>query len=172
MLCSFLSFGAEITCDSEECFDLDPCCLITKTAINASNLTIFGLEDESVRLFDSSRNQNVEFLPIHISNKFPNLVSYDANRCAIKEISQTNFGNLFHLKMLNLVGNRLRTIVSNTFEDLVSLESLLLGKYSSLLFFRVKTSEHEAIKRFFFQPGTKSKPWKADYFVSCKELRL
>lgn len=149
MLCTSLSTGVEIVCDSEECFD-DPCCLITKTAINASDLIIFGVEDESVRLFDSSRNQNVEFLPIHISNKFPNLVSYDANRCAIKEISKTNFENLFHLKMLNLIGNRLKTIVSNTFEDLVNLEFLLLGKYSCLLFFLVKTSEHEAIKIFFF----------------------
>lgn len=137
MLCSFLSFGAEITCDSEECFDLDPCCLITKTAINASDFTISGQEDESVLLFDSSRNHNVEYLPIRISNQFPNLVTYDADRCAIKEISKSNFENLFHLRMLNLIGNRLKIIVSDTFRDLVSLESLLLGKYLCLIIFRV-----------------------------------
>lgn len=126
--CIFLSIGAEIACDSDECF-VDPCCLITTTAINASDFTFSGLEDESVLLFDSARNQNVEFLPIRISNKFPNLVSYNADRCAIREISKTNFANLFHLRMLNLIGNRLEIIKSDTFKDLVNLESLLLCKY-------------------------------------------
>lgn len=127
LCCSNLTSGNEIACDNEECFG-DPCCLITETAISSSNFTISGPEDDTVRLFDSSRNRNVEFLPIRINERFPNLVTYLAERCVIREISKTNFEYLFHLRVLNLNGNKLEIINTDRFDALVSLESLMLGK--------------------------------------------
>lgn len=125
---SLLSNGIEITCDDNKCFD-DPCCLVTETAINASDFVFSGPEDEIVRLFDASRNRKIEFLPTRIGEKFPNLVTYTAERCAIGEISKSNFEDIFHLRTLNLNGNRIKTIQVDTFIDLVSLKSLLLGNY-------------------------------------------
>lgn len=78
-----------------------PCCLVTDTAINASDFTISGPEDENMRLFDSSRNRKMEFLPIFINKRFPILVTYLADRCIIREISKDNFEHLFYLKVLN-----------------------------------------------------------------------
>lgn len=126
--CLNLCEGNEIACDNDECF-VDPCCLVTDTAINASDFTISGPEDENVRLFDSSRNRKMEFLPIFINKKFPNLITYLADRCIIKEITKNNFEHLFHLRVLNLIGNQIETIRSDTFQDLVSLKTLLLGKF-------------------------------------------
>lgn len=98
-----------------------------ESAINASDVTISGQEDDLVRLFDLSRNRNVEFLPNRVGQKFPNLVSYIADRCAIREISTANFEYLFHLRILDLNGNRLESLNTDSFKDLVSLESLFLA---------------------------------------------
>lgn len=141
LCCSVICNGIEIACDDDECLD-DPCCLLTVTAINVPECTISGLEDDTVRLFDSSRNRQVEFLPIRMGEKFPSLMTLDAQRCKVKEISKLNFENLFHLRTLNLNFNKLEAIQIDTFKDLVSLESLFLGKfflfnlrtYSSLCF--------------------------------------
>lgn len=137
LCCSICINGVEIVCDDDECFD-KPCCFVKETAINASDCTISGLQDESVRLFDASRNKNLEFLLIHVGDKFPNLVSYAAERCAITEISRQNFANLFHLRMLNLNRNLIESINIDTFYDLVSLESLMLGKLFFILSFKLQ----------------------------------
>lgn len=118
----------EIACDEDECSD-EPCCLLTESAIDGSDFIISGQEDEAVRLFDSSRNRNVKFLPIRVGDKFPGLVSYVADRCRIQEISKFNFENLFHLRTLNLDRNRLQAVTTDTFTDLISLEILLLGNF-------------------------------------------
>lgn len=128
LCCSNLFAGNEIACDENDCFN-DPCCLLTVTAINTSYFTISGPEDDTILLFDASRNRKVEYLPVHIGDKFPSLVSYAAERCAIKEISYGNFENLFHLKTLNLNGNGIEIIRNDVFYDLVGLESVFLGKY-------------------------------------------
>lgn len=127
LCCVYSVHGIQIMCDSDECFD-QPCCLITDTPINTTNFFIAGLKDDTVRLLDLSRNRNIKFLPICVGYKFPNMVFYEAERCTIKEISKFNFQNLFHLRKLNLIGNMLATIQSDTFYDLVSLRTLLLGK--------------------------------------------
>lgn len=126
--CILLSHAIEIACD-DKCFGGgNPCCLLTDAAINSADVIISGLEDESVRLFDSSRNRKVEYLPIHIADKFPNLVTFAADRCAIKEITKNDFENLFHLQWLNLDGNKLEIIKADVFKDLISLEALKLSK--------------------------------------------
>lgn len=128
--CFVISTANEITCEDDDVND-EPSCFVTETAINASDFTISGPEDDTVHSFISSYNRNVEFLPIRIGKKFPNLVKYAADRCRIGDISKSNFENLFHLRTLNLNGNKLEIIKSDSFKDLVSLESLFLGNYTS-----------------------------------------
>lgn len=132
LCCCYLSTSIEIACDDDECFD-EPCCFITETAINATDTTLSGPEDETVSLLDISRNRKIKFLPIRVGDKFPKLTSYVADRCDITKISLENFENLFHLGTLNLYGNRLTTIESDTFHDLVSLKILKLGEIKKKL---------------------------------------
>lgn len=108
------------------------CCLITANAVIKSDNT--GIEGEWIARQDRMEriffepNQNVFFLPNYVCNRFPNLVTYLARNCAILDITFENFVRLKKLKTLDLTANRITALQKSAFIDLVSLESIFLGK--------------------------------------------
>lgn len=83
--------------------------------------------DKSVTGLNFDGNKKIFYLPVLISQKFPNLIAYTASNCSIDSISKENFQDLKKLKILYLHENEIQTLTGNVFEDLESLEELLLG---------------------------------------------
>jgi Leucine rich repeat len=75
-------------------------------------------------------NKKIVYLPVEVDEKYPGLIGYDASKCSIKEISKENFKGLSKLKILWLHHNFIERVDSDTFQDLSSLQVLVLGKKS------------------------------------------
>lgn len=103
------------------------CFMDKTTSIDTKNVTISTL-DNLIGGLDLTDNKNIFFLPVGVSEKFPNLLGYIARKVSIKEISRSNFKGMDKLKFLNLYGNQIEKITSETFIDLKNLEKLYLGK--------------------------------------------
>lgn len=84
--------------------------------------------DGRVTRIEFETNKDIHYLPIEVYQKYPNLIIYEAHFCAIKEIEKRNFEKLYKLKTLTLQGNQIEAILNNTFDDLVELERLSIGK--------------------------------------------
>lgn len=78
--------------------------------------------------FHMYENKKIQYLPDNVAGKFPSLKVWVEADCSIKSISKANFKNLSQLRLLALHSNEIETISSATFEDLVALETLWLGK--------------------------------------------
>lgn len=112
------------------------CSVIQSVVIGTKYFEIEGNQDEDVQSINFQANKNVSFLPIKMFQKFPSLRIYSAERCNIGEISLQNFEYLFHVKELNLLGNRIQTVRRDTFMYLVTVRTINLSK---LVFRLVKT---------------------------------
>lgn len=104
------------------------CEMNTYTAIKDVGYTISDQFNDEVAQMFLNDNQNIEFLPILLNEKFPNLENYFAERCAIKEIFKINFENLHRLAIINLNGNQIYAILRDTFAGLANLRVLDLRK--------------------------------------------
>lgn len=117
----------EVRCTAiESCNELDRCCRMT-SPINASDFSIADRKDEAVKGIYFMENSEIEFLPIFVYQKFPNLQGYAAYNCSIREISKKNFERLTRLVNIFLRGNKLEKIPSDTFDGLINLEIINLG---------------------------------------------
>lgn len=103
-------------------------CYMRTVTINSTGLEITNERNMAIRAIEFSSNKMVQFLPEHPAQNFPNLEIYKATGCAIEKIQKKNFKNLSKLKVLWITSNPLETITSDTFEDLTSLESLVLSE--------------------------------------------
>jgi hypothetical protein len=115
---------------------IQTCFMNNKTLIDSDGLQISS-KDETVKGLCMNENKKIEFLPEATNGAFPNLLSYSAYECSIKNISHKNFQSLMKLRELFLSHNQIETIRSNTFKDLISLEKLSLGKNTSSLFMKI-----------------------------------
>jgi hypothetical protein len=107
---------------------LKVCDMSEKTSINAPNVTISTKRDESISGLNFNYNRKIFYLPIDVAEKFPYLTNYGAMACSISKISKLNFNGLNKLKHLWLFDNQIEKIDSDTFQDLVALETLDLGE--------------------------------------------
>lgn len=112
--------------------DLEAITLMTFTLnenqeINHNNFTINAVKNEEVEALYIKNNALIEFLPVKVTEIFPNLVVYDASVCRVQSISADNFLNLTKLEELILFGNKIEKIESKTFDDLISLKILSLS---------------------------------------------
>lgn len=103
------------------------CRMYYTTSIDAPNATI-SKRDDSITGMQFFNNKNIQYLPIEVSEKFPNLLIHDATLCSIKEISRINFEGLGKVYYVRLGHNQIEKITSETFIDLESLEMLDLRK--------------------------------------------
>lgn len=109
-------------------------CLMTNSTKIDSTDAVFSSKYESVSILSFSNNTKVSYLPRKINEAFPNLINFKAVHCSIKAISKENFAKLDKLKFLFLPSNEIEEIKDDTFEDLISLEFLILSIF--FLFFK------------------------------------
>lgn len=129
--CGFIESAAtSISCESISPRRYRKCCFMNNaTTIDTTNSSFSGSRDDSVREINCSRNKKIFFLPIRVTDKYPDLRSYEAAECSLTTITKENFERMTNLKYLDLIGNQIETIFSNTFEDLLSLNYLRIGRF-------------------------------------------
>lgn len=103
------------------------------TVIDSTDFLITSARDETVEGFDTSRNKNVEFLPINLGEKFPKLIILSASGCSIKGIAKENFKGLNMLRHLLLIRNQIERVDDDTFEFIPAVERISLGEQLSVL---------------------------------------
>jgi Leucine-rich repeat (LRR) protein len=108
--------------------DIITCFMMDKTIIDEEDYSISNPKDTKVSGLLLEHNQSIKFLPVKVAEKFPNILGISAFDCNIKKIFKANFENLNKLTEIHLHGNKIETIYSNTFEDLVLLQHIFLGK--------------------------------------------
>lgn len=106
------------------------CFMSNTTVINSHGVVLGSEKDETIKWISFSTNKKIEYLPVLVSVKFPNLTCYMAYRCSIKAISRDNFRDMIHLSLLYLYSNQIEEIKSETFLDLKKLTVLLLGEWT------------------------------------------
>lgn len=120
----------EIACETfQDKNNFEFCIMTEKTAINATNFVIGDLKDEDIGGIDFNYNKAVEYLPYKIHMQLPNLVTYRAKFCSIKQISKENFEKLTRLKSVELNNNQIQKISGNTFQGLEKLLQVVLSKF-------------------------------------------
>lgn len=127
-VCDEVIFGNAAECIWYK-FDMNLWTFNVKTDSNIfnSNMEIFGETSQSVKGITFSHIKNVKYLPVKVHKKFPNLVAYNAFNCSVQEIRYENFENLKELQYLSLSYNKISTIPSDAFKDLIKLKFLLIG---------------------------------------------
>lgn len=121
--------AVEIPCEKVESFErFKRCCYLRETAINDANVTVAGLENSDVDAIVFADNEKIEFLPVNVYKKFPNLEGFLASDAAVKKISALNFGRLSNLKLLDLSSNQIEFIPDNCFQGLIKLYKINLSK--------------------------------------------
>lgn len=123
------------------------CWMITSTTIDSNDTTVEV--DETIDLLSFAANKKIQFLPVEVAVSFPKLKVYGAVGCSIETIEKIHFKGLAMLRYLLLKDNYIKTIPSDSFEDLTSLEALVLGKNNG---FPLAGS----LKSSFFQPTIES----------------
>lgn len=134
----FFSFGYslrnEVACESIEEINwgndnIQTTCLMRYSpTINGPDFTISSEHSYSVLGLELGYNKKISFLPVFANQVFPYLTGINAAECSIESISRNNFHDLKYLRILNLIENKIGSIASDVFEDLISLEELKLGK--------------------------------------------
>jgi len=89
---------------------------------------LFSKKSECVKGLNFGSNRKVNFLPIKVYEKFPNIVALNAYECSLKEIRYDNFEKLVELRTLALQYNQISFIPSDSFKDLRNLKHLRLGE--------------------------------------------
>lgn len=113
--------------------DMTNCCIFeNSTTIDSRDFLISNAYDHEVLNLIMNGKTAVEFLPVFVNLKFPNLGTYHADHCNISEISRMNFANLTKLREISLAGNRIEIVLKNTFEGLVLLEKINLSEFRVL----------------------------------------
>lgn len=108
-------------------FDESHCHMQDVTVINGRNHSFSDQFNEQMDSIIFHGNKNIQFLPISVHQKFPNLVAILAENCSILEIYRENFEKLTKLELLFLSGNKIYTIWSDTFSDLTAVRKIYLG---------------------------------------------
>lgn len=146
----------EVSCERVESFlwingrfHFKTCDMKGSTVIDTINTKISANKDESVEGLTFSWNKKIFHLPIGVGEKFPNLVAYSGAHCSIEELRKKHFLKLSKLKIINFYSNQIKTIYSNTFESLTSLEIIYLGqqivflKLRNLVYFFIHSGDNK-----------------------------
>lgn len=103
------------------------CFMDAKTSIDSEGTSIWP-KDASVKGLQFHENKKIKFLPVKVSESFPDLLALSAIKCSLETIKKANFEGMVKLKVLRLEHNQISTIYSDTFKDLIALDKLDLGK--------------------------------------------
>lgn len=103
-------------------------CRMDRATRSFQSGTVISSVDKRVTRLKFDRNKKITHLPILVYQVFSELEFYSARSCAIKTISGSNFEKLVRLKEIHLSGNLIETIDVRTFNDVLELRILKLGK--------------------------------------------
>jgi len=117
----------DVTWDALDDQRLRTCDMTGKTRINTVGTRISWDHDNDVKGLKLRDNRKIEYLPDDVGGKFPNLIAYDASHCALKVISQENFEDLLHLRLLRLNHNHIESIDGDLFAHSLDLELIFLN---------------------------------------------
>lgn len=98
-----------------------------KTVINNLSFEVSAIRNTEVSGFTIKDSKTVHFLPVKVSDVFPNLLIYEAYNCAINVVSKPNFENLKKLRAIDLQHNQISSFSEDTFDDLSMLIHLDLA---------------------------------------------
>lgn len=124
--------GREVSCFVVNYVEKDKydCCRFENFAtINTKDFLISNALDYDISSLEARNCPKVNFLPIFVNFKFPNLQTYRAVNCNISEITKNNFANLTKLREIDLAGNKIDTVLKNSFEGLDLLLKIYLSKF-------------------------------------------
>lgn len=126
--------------------NIKQCFMDYVSSVDRDDFVIPGHKDESIKAVYMKNNSNIEFLPVQIYRKFPNLLQYSMINCELSEIFKKNFEHLNQLQLLDLSDNRIEIIRSDTFEGLSRLENIFLSKLKFITVYKyVYAEEHLAV---------------------------
>lgn len=133
MLCYFDVKADEVRCEEIKVHDWSYTgerltCYVNSSYISWNGVTI-AKADVTVGALWLEGNKRVSSLPVEVSKTFPHLFGYNAESCSVSLLFKANFLNLGELEFLSLENNKIEMINRDTFEDLVSLKVLYLGKF-------------------------------------------
>lgn len=100
-------------------------CSINET-IDSDDYVIGSPFNATIEIFSVSDNKAAKHLPRNISEKFPFLKNIRAQNCDLTVVLKFNFKNMRNLRFLRLSSNKIRTIESGSFTDLINVERLWL----------------------------------------------
>jgi Leucine-rich repeat (LRR) protein len=106
---------------------IQTCFMDTTTSVDSPGIKVSS-NDSSIKGLRFYNNKQIQYLPVEVAKKFPNLLVYSVASCSLKNLLKLNFEGLEKLKLLYLNGNQIETIETGTFKDLVDLEVLCLSK--------------------------------------------
>lgn len=89
-----------------------------KTVINSLSFEVSAIRNTEVSGFTIKDSKTIHFLPVKVSEVFPNLLIYEAYNCAINTLSKPNFENLNKLRVIDLQHNQISSFAEDTFHDL------------------------------------------------------
>lgn len=99
-------------------------CLVDQTIESGYD---FGLELDATNEAVHISNRKVKFLPRNVGEKFPNLVKFEARKCGLTVLRDHYFKSMGNLQYMALNDNKIKTIDSKVFTDLIKLEYLVLN---------------------------------------------
>lgn len=109
------------------CKNYEQFLMSTESFINTPNIGLSSSLSYEVKWFDISENKNVQYLPVSVFYKFPNLEIYNAFKSGVLKIHRSNFYAANKLQGLWLDHNEISSIESGSFDELHSLKWLYLG---------------------------------------------
>jgi hypothetical protein len=102
--------------------------------IRSTGFTFDGAADLEIEALRFEQNMDILYLPEKVAEKFPDLEAYRVDSCRLKVIKRVHFENLTKLRYLRLFESEITQIGKGTFDDLIALEYLDLGRAASSLF--------------------------------------
>lgn len=123
-----LAFSGDFECDFSPWPMLPTCNVKNTTTISSPDSRFRAPRNKTVTWISFTNNSNIEYLPERLYLSFPNLNSYFARNCSIKEISDANFVNLPHITLIDVSLNFIESIPSQAFDGLVKLSLIYLSE--------------------------------------------
>jgi hypothetical protein len=91
------------------------------TVIDSADFTFSSDVDGEMSEIFATLNSKIEYLPIKIYEKFPNLLSLSFSDCGLKALTFDNLQGLTSMKRMKFSNNQIETIEIDTFKDLTRL---------------------------------------------------
>lgn len=109
-------------------------------------------DDRSAR---GSFNVNVEYLPVNLQQRFPNLKRLTIHSCGLKNITRNDLKGLENLEFISLSSNRLTLLPDDLFADMKNLKTVHFdnNKIQFLSSKLLKPIEHSLDAAIFYGNG-------------------